>query len=245
MSSILQDDPTSSPVSSEMLPAGAPVVPERPAATPRLFRLHSLTYREIRRRLYHMLPGVLAFVLHVISHQDPVSATLQWILFGCCALIGLQILVSFRKIQRLGEGGGVAPVAGYTLSVLMTVLLFPGHLEIGLSVLTILAFGDGSATLFGLLLRGPRLPWNSAKSWSGLTAFILCGTLMTGWMYWGETHNAESLSAPVAFWYAVMLVLPAVTVSAFAESISSRINDNIRVGISAAVSMTAMHFLLR
>jgi dolichol kinase len=205
--------------------------------------IHSLTYREVRRRLYHMLPGCLAFLLHVVPHQDPVSTTLRWIIVGLCCVIGLQVFRSFRRIQRLGEGSGGSAVAGYSLSVLVAVLLFPQHLEIALSVLAILAFGDGSATLFGLLFRGPRLPWNHAKSWCGFVAFVICGTLLTGWIYWGETHNPEATNAPVTFLFAVMLVMPAVVLSALAESVQSRINDNIRVGVTAAVSVAAMHFL--
>lgn len=214
------------------------------SSAPAGWSIHRLTYREMRRRLVHMLPGCLAFVLHFVSHADPISVTMRWILVGCCAAIGLWILTSFRSIQRRGEGTGVAPVAGYSLSVLLTALLFPGHLEIALGVLAILAFGDGSATLFGLLFRGPRLPWNRAKSWSGLAAFLICGTLMAAWVYCGETHNPEALNAPVSFPLAVLIVFPAVAVSSLAESVRSPINDNIRVGITASLVLLASHFLI-
>jgi phytol kinase len=208
------------------------------------FGIHGLTHRETQRRLFHMLPGCLAFLLHVIPHADPVSVLMRWSIVTCCAVISITILSRFRKIQRLGEGTGAAPVAGYVLSVVLSALLFPGHLEIAMCVLGILAFGDGSATLFGLLLRGPRLPWNHSKSWSGLVAFMLCGTLMAGWIYWGETHNPRAANPSVTFAFALALVLPAVVVSAIAESVRSRINDNIRVGIAAAASIAAMHFML-
>lgn len=215
------------------------------AAPPERFGFRPLTYREMRRRFWHMSPGALAFALHYVSHADPISATLRWILVGFCAAIGSKIFLDFRKIQRQGEGTGTAPVAGYALSVLLSVLLFPRHLEIGLAVLTVLAFGDGSATLFGLMFRGRRLPWNSAKSWTGLMAFFGVGTLMTAWMYWGETHNAEAADPAVTFGTAVLLVAPAVIAAGLVESVKSQINDNVRVGVVAAAVMALTHFLFR
>lgn len=204
----------------------------------------SLSLREVRRRFWHMSPGVLAFALHFISHRDPISPTLQGIIVGCCVLIGLQILWRFRSIQRSHETGGTAAVAGYALSVMLTVVLFPQHLELGLSVLTILAFGDGSATLFGLLLRGPRLPWNRDKSWSGLAAFVTVGVLTTAWMYSGETRNPEGIDPVVSFGQAALLVGPAVIAAALAESVVSRVNDNVRVGIVAAVTLAVTHVVV-
>ena len=38
------------------------------------------------------------------------------------------------------------------------------------------------ATLSGLALRGPRLPWNPKKTWSGLVAFVLFGTAASAWV---------------------------------------------------------------
>lgn len=209
------------------------------------FTFHSLPSREVKRRFWHMAPGLLAFVLHAVSHADPISPTLRWIVIACCAGIGLKILLSFAGIQRRGEGKGFSAVAGYTLSVLLTIFLFPRHLEIGVAVLSVLAFGDGSATLLGLMFRGPRLPWNSHKSWSGFLAFIVVGTLMTAWIYCGETRNAESADVPVSFLTALLLVTPVVVASAFAESVRTKLNDNIRVGVVAAVTMSLMHFLFR
>jgi dolichol kinase len=204
----------------------------------------SLTLREIRRRFWHMAPGLLAFLLHAIPHRDPISPTLQWIIVGCCAAIGLRILMGFRHIQRSNEANGTAAVAGYVLSVLVTILLFPQQLELGLAVLAILAFGDGSATLFGLLIRGPRLPWNRAKSCSGLLSFVVVGSLMASWIYYGETHNPEGVDPAVTFVRALMLVSPAVIAAAIAESIDSRINDNVRVGIVASLVLAATHMIL-
>ena len=223
----------------------ATVVPHTAEPETARWEFRALPYREVRRRFWHMSPGLLPFGLHMVSHADPISPTLRGIIVGICVVLGMKILTGFRKIERLGEGSGASAVTGYALSVLLTVLLFPGHLEIGVAVLSVLAFGDGSATLFGLLVRGPRLPWNQAKSWSGLAAFIVVGSLMTAWIYCGETRNPEAIETSVSYLTALSLVTPAVVAAAFAESVRTRLNDNIRVGITASVTLAVMHFLFR
>lgn len=200
-----------------------------------------LPYREIKRRFWHMTPGVLAFGLLVVPHADPISPTLQLIILSCCLAIGIWMLLGFRQIQRRGEGTGLGAVGGYSLSVLGTIFLFPQHLEMGLSVLAILAFGDGSATLIGSVFRGPRLPWNSGKSWVGMLGFVVVGSLMAAWIYWGETHNLEASDPPVSIGMALFLTAPAVVAAAIAESLRSRINDNIRVGVVAVVALVLLH----
>jgi dolichol kinase len=203
--------------------------------------IQALPYRELKRRFWHMSPGVLAFGLLVFPHADPISPTLQLIILTCCLAIGIRILLGFRQIQRRGEGAGLGAVGGYSLSVLGTVFLFPRHLELGLAVLAILAFGDGSATLLGSVFRGPRLPWNSGKSWIGMLGFVVVGSTMAAWIYWGETHNLEASDPPVSFEMALFLTAPAVVAAAIAESLRSRINDNIRVGVVAAVALVLLH----
>ena len=200
-----------------------------------------LTYRELKRRFWHMCPGLLACGLLFVSHADPISPTLRWIVVSCGVLIAARILQGFRQIQRQGEGAGLAAVGGYSLSVLLTVFLFPRHLELGLAVLSILAFGDGSATLVGLALRGPRLAWNRAKSWSGFVAFVGIGSFATSLIYWRETLNPEASDPAVSWLQALWLTSPAVIAAAIAESIRSRINDNIRVGVVAAVTLVLLH----
>lgn len=223
--------------------ATTPVRAVSPASLPNRLAFRALPYREIRRRFWHMSPGLLALLLQLFPHRDPISPTLQAIILGCVAVIAGRIFLGFRQIQRLGESGGAAAVAGYSLSVLLTILAFPNDLELGLAVLSILAFGDGSATLIGLSLRGPVLPWNPAKSWSGLFGFIAVGSLMTAWIYWGETHNLEAQTPGVSFATALCLTMPAVIVAALFESLRSRINDNVRVGVVSAVTLALLHTL--
>lgn len=200
---------------------------------------------ELRRRLWHMAPGLLPFVLWPVPHQDPLSATL----LGLVAVAGLGLAAGvyfgYHLIRRseLDREQRTA-VLGYLLSVLAMIFLFPSAPEMGMAVLAVLAFGDGSATLGGIWLAGPKLPWNRRKTWSGLASFVLVGTAMAATVYWGESNNPENLTKGVHPLMAILCTLPAVILSAIAESIPSRVNDNIRVGVVSSVMVLCMHTLL-
>ncbi|MGH7130100.1 MAG: hypothetical protein ACREIV_16125, partial [Planctomycetaceae bacterium] len=136
-------------------------------------------------------------------------------------------------------------VAGYAGSVLATLLIFPAHAELGLAVLAVLAFGDGSATLGGMLIGGPRLPWNRAKTVSGLVSFLLVGGATASLVYWGEVYfNPESDTPPVTLGTALLCGFAAAGVSAVAESLPMRLNDNVRVGVTAAATVAVVHALV-
>lgn len=201
---------------------------------------------ELRRRLWHMAPGLLPFVLWFFPHSDPMSPRLRTIVILIAVVLATSIYRRFRMIARHEElDDGTVAVFGYAGSVLAAVLLFPAHIELGLTVLGIVAFGDGSATLGGLLLDGPRLPWNREKTWAGLLTFLLIGTPMAALIFWGEPyHNPEALGTPVAFSTALICAGAAVLASAISESLPSRVNDNLRVGVTAAVALAVLQSVM-
>lgn len=200
---------------------------------------------EVRRRIWHMAPGLLPFLLWPIPHTDPLSTTLQLIMIGIGVVLASWIFFGFRHIARNGSiSDRLGGVGGYAGSVLAMLLLFPAHAELGLTVLGVLAFGDGSATIGGLLLRGPTLPWNRNKTWSGLLTFLLIGTPMAALIYWGESNNLLAIQEGVSFPTALLIGGGTVLAAAIAESLASRINDNIRVGIVSAVAVAVLHGIL-
>ena len=195
--------------------------------------------RELKRRLWHMVPGLLPFVLWVLPHTDPLTP--GWLLYLAMNCISLAIAGCYfsRTFSRPMERNCRCSSIGYSMLVMVAVLLIPGQLEIGMAVFAIIAFGDGSATLGGLLLKGPALPWNRHKTWAGSLCFLLGGIPMATLYYWGESRPGVSWN------FALLCAGTAAVVSAFAESVSSRINDNIRVGITALLMMVVMNqFLL-
>lgn len=196
-----------------------------------------LDEREVRRRIWHILPGFLPFILWLIPHRDPISWDLKGAILGVVAVLAAWVYLRFREIRRTGERDQrVAAVLGYSLSIVTAMFCFQAHAEISFTVLALLAFGDGCATLGGLLFGGARLPWNRNKTVSGLLSFITCGTLMGGVIYWGEANPKVPLAT------AMLVAGTAAVVSALAESLPSKINDNIRVGICAVLATAAAHW---
>lgn len=202
--------------------------------------------QELRRRVWHMAPGLLPFVLWAIPHADPLSPTIQLIFVGIFLTLTGLLFWNWSRVARVGDGHGdrVAAIYGYACSVLLTLFLFPAHAECGLAVLGVLAFGDGSATLLGKLIGGPRLPWNPAKSVAGLFGFLLVGLPMTALIYWGESHNLEAAGTPATVVQAVVIAAAGVCAGAVAESVRSRINDNLRVGFAAAAAIVSAHSVM-
>ena len=198
-----------------------------------------LSRRELRRRMWHMLPGLIPFLLWPIKHSDPLSPTLKLIILAVAAVVAGSIYVKFRYVSRDNSENRSEAVLGYLMSVLGSLLLFPAHPEIGFAVLAVLAFGDGSATFGGLVFPSRSLPWNDDKTVSGMFSFILMGTIMASVIYWGEAN-------PGVDWRSAFLIAaPTSICAAIAESLPVRLNDNVRVGIVAAiVAPIAQYFVL-
>ena len=195
---------------------------------------------EMRRRAHHILPGFLPLLLWVIPHPHP------WIVTSVVAalIVGAAFVtfVRFHCIKRGSEGRNdcIVAVVGYAGSILVTLLLFAPHVEVAFLVLGVLAFGDGSATLGGMLFGGRRLPWNPQKTIVGTACFLFIGTPMAAVLYLGEARSPLGRSPLVAGWLLFRIRpllrsrLPSQwwrrAQAAIAESLPSRTNDNLRVG---------------
>lgn len=202
-----------------------------------------LDAQELRRRIWHMAPGLLPFLLWIIPHKDPLSPLINWIFIGIFLVLTGLLFRNWSRVARdgVGKDDRAAAIFGYAGSVLLTLFLFPAHAEIGLTLLAVLAFGDGSATLVGKLIGGPRLPWNDAKSVSGFIGFLLVGLPFAALIYWGESHNPQGLNPSATALQATLVAAAGVVGGAIAESIRSPINDNVRVGLASATALVVAH----
>jgi dolichol kinase len=194
-----------------------------------------LTPHEWRRRLIHMSPGLLPVLLPLIPHPDPLAMYSRIILLTLIGGMSLFALKREALFRRNGERGWATSVISYGVITLTLLLALPAQPEIGMAVTMIIAFGDGSATLAGMLFRGRRLPWNRDKSWVGLAAFLLCAIPLATLVYWAEARPGVALSL------AATCVAPAVLMAALAESLPLKINDNIRVGVTAGLTILLTH----
>lgn len=193
---------------------------------------------EFRRRLWHFTPGGLALLGTFIPHDEPVAV---WVLVATavfCACLATLAWRSCRLFQRPEESSCLMSILGYAAGIVPLFLLFPSQPELALTVAGVIAFGDGSATLFGLLFGQAKLPWNHKKTWVGLTAFVLAALPMAALIYW------LGAIPPIGGSIVLACVVPTVLGAALVESLPHRLNDNIFVSCSAAAIVIAMHGFL-
>jgi dolichol kinase len=204
--------------------------------------------QETRRRLLHATTGLLPFVLWVVPHDPPSSVRFLSIIGGLIVTLAAVAYYQFGRVLRTAERGRdvMGAVFGYATVVLVTMLLCPRHVELAFAALAVLAFGDGSATLGGLLMRGRRLPWNPRKSIFGTLCFVLVATPLAALIYWGQAHDAyETAAVPhVGFRMALLGALAAAGAAALVESLPVKSNDNLRVGTTAAVVLVMFQYLV-
>jgi dolichol kinase len=184
-----------------------------------------------------MVPGLLPFVFTSIPHEDPLSSLDKGIVIAATLALTVFIYYSRPRIARAGESHWAARVLSYPATVLATLLLFPAQPEFAAVVVVVLAFGDGSASLAGLWIGGPRLPWNSGKRWAGTLAFVVFAAPLAAIAYWREAHPA------VSWVHAGICGASAALVGTVAESWPAHLNDNLRVGVAAAVTVVLVDAL--
>jgi farnesol kinase len=184
-----------------------------------------------------MLPGVLPFVLAAVPHPDPLDTVSLGVVTAICVVLTTVFLLLHRFVRRPGEHNFLSTTLSYPGTILLTLLLFPDHAEFAGVVVTILALGDGSAYLVGKRFGKQRLPWNTEKSWLGSIAFVAVSAPIATLAYWLEAANP---TVPLAM--AAVCGFSAAFAGAIAESLPSRITDNLRVGLAASLAVVATHF---
>src|SRR5438552_8091645 len=132
-----------------------------------------------------------------------------------------------KRVAR-HERGYDFGIVMYPIAVCLLIIVFRDRIEIAGAVWAILAFGDGFATLAGKAIRGPRLPWNSDKTWSGFAAFIAFGFV-------GAEYAYRFLGGTTPEIVSVTLIACAIV-----ESLPLRIDDNFTVPLAGAAVMAAL-----
>ncbi len=205
---------------------------------------------ELLRKSIHIGVGGFALLLRWLDPWQAALLALAALLFNLFLLHRL----TRRRLLRTPEAerGFSVGIVLYPAVVLALIVVFHRRLELAAAVWGLLAFGDGMAAVAGLLLRGPRLPWNAAKSWPGFVAFVLYGTAASAFLIrWTQAAVLDAARAgaaePVRHVGASFLVLrgadaviaeplwlllgcfSAALAAAFAESLDSGVDDNLAV----------------
>ena len=197
-------------------------------------RLHS---GEVWRKAYHISAGLMAFGVPFLNWQ-----TMAALMFGAC-------LMNWKVLPRLGgrsmwraperTQGYSLGLTLYPLAIGVLCLLFRAEQWRTVAVWGVLAFGDGMSSLVGMTVGGPRLPWNLRKSWSGLAAFVLFGTLGAAvLMSWVELLSLRAWASLPVLGTALLLA----AICAVVESLPINVDDNVSI---PAVGALIIAFLSR
>jgi uncharacterized protein (TIGR00297 family) len=197
---------------------------------------------EVLRKSVHIGMGGFALLLRFLTPAQAAlcaGVALGFNLFVMHRLTGHALLRHSEKPRGYSLG-----IALYPAAVLALIVVFRNRLELAAAAWGLMAFGDGMAGLFGATLRGPKLPWNAAKTWAGFTAFVLWGTAASSFLLrftqqgaldapksWiGPSFLAVGTQGPhVEPTFLIVGCLAASIVAAFAESLPTGIDDNFLV----------------
>jgi len=189
------------------------------------------------RALVHMSMLVFAFLLPFITWQKAAMLALLALLFNIFLLPHLG--ADFRKRPTDARDSNLwTGIVLYPSSVLVLILFYRHQIHIAASVWAILALGDGVAAVAGQTLRGPALPWNREKSWSGFFGFVAAATMgayaLTRWTAPEmDVQNVLAVSVATAI------------VGAAVESVPMRLDDNISVPLVCGAFMYCAYFIDR
>jgi len=191
----------------------------------------TLDATEAKRKAVHVGMASFALLLRWLDWRGAALAALAAFAFNALVLPRLGGRSLFRADDR--ARGFPVGILLYPLVVLALVLLFRDRLHLAAAGWGFLAFGDGFATLAGVTLGGPRLPWNPRKSWSGFAGYVVFGSL-----------GAAALSsfvagrAPAAVELAAFLL--AGVAGAAVESLPSELDDNLVPPLAAAGALALL-----
>lgn len=185
----------------------------------------SLPRREISRQLVHFAMGLFAFALAFLTRPQAI------VMAGIALLGNLLVLPRLRWTRPLFRPGEVrwGGIVLYPVVVLLLVALFP-YPVVPAGAWSILAAGDAASGLVGGGVGGRTLPYHSRKTWAGSLAFIIAATA------WSTFVLTIAFEPPFASVLAVCAV--ASVGAALVESLPIPIDDNLSVGIVAALLLT-------
>ncbi len=214
---------------------------------------------EFPRKLMHVGMGAFALLLRWLAPWQAILMAAVALVLNSFFLHTLTRRALLRPSER--ASGFSRGVVIYPAILLLIFIVFRSRLELAAGVWALLAVGDGMATLSGLAFRGPRLAWNRKKTWSGLVTFVLFGTVASAWIIrWVQRAGTWTLGgslvpdglltlggsdtsgrigdaflasggAPESLWFLVIGCLVAATAASLAESLDTKMDDNILVPV--------------
>ena len=201
---------------------------------------------ELQRKALHIAMGGFALLLRWLSPWQAVACAgvaLGFNLFLLRRLTGDRFLRERERVSGVPLG-----IVLYPAAVLGLLVAFHRRLELAAGTWGLLAVGDGMATVTGITLRGPRLPWNREKSWSGSLAFVLWGSaaaaFLVRWVQRGALSGGGAWVGDSFLREDGLALLPACMLvgaaAALAESLRTGIDDNLLVPVVGGSALAAL-----
>lgn len=189
-----------------------------------------LPREEVLRKAVHVGMSGFALLLRTLTWWQAALAAGVALLANVALLprAAPHVLRMEERARRFSVG-----IALYPLIVLLLIITFRRNLQFAAAGWGYLAFGDGFATLCGLTLGGPRLPWNPKKSLSGFVGYLVFGTLGAALLY---GFVAARIPSP---WELACLAVAAV-IGAAVESLPSELDDNVLPPLVAAAALALL-----
>jgi len=177
----------------------------------------TLTRAEAARKALHIGMAGFALLLPELSWGTAMAAAGFACLFNVFVLP--RVTPYFLRKEE-GERGFSLGIALYPLAVLVLLILFRRNLPVAAAGWGYLAFGDGFASLCGMSVGGPRLPWNFRKTFSGFLGYVVFGSLGASFLYGFLSSRIPSFSE-------LICLFAGAVAGAAIESLPSELDDNI------------------
>jgi uncharacterized protein (TIGR00297 family) len=178
------------------------------------------------RKIVHISMLSFALLLPFLTWVEAAGAALAALAFNLVILPRLELDLG-KQAAVEGESRPVqwTGIVAYPVAVLVLILLFGRRMEVVGAVWAIMALGDGFASVAGESLRGPALPWNPGKTWSGFAAFIAAGTL-------GSFALARWIDPSLAEMKVLLVCAATAVLGAVVETVPIGLDDNISVPLA-------------
>lgn len=183
------------------------------------FRIHK-KFDEMPRQVVHAIIGLFVIGIAIVFGFEVaklmvLSGLIVGIGLSVARFVGMKISIVEQVLsyfERPGFFGGYGAIA-YFSGMLFCLSYFPGML--GLYILYLLAVCDAAATIFGKTHGKFQLPYNRAKSFEGLFAFL-------------------AFALPVVA-LGHSPIVPVVLIAAVLETVDLGIDDNVLVPLAGFV----------
>jgi dolichol kinase len=187
---------------------------------------------EVLRKTAHAGVGFFALLYGVLPPAACLGLALLALAHNVFLLPRYARVLWREPDHRRGYSPGVI---AYSVTLVLLSAVYWNRPDVGAAGWGVLAFGDGMASLAGGFLRGPKLPWNDEKSWSGFIAFFLFASAAS-FLLSSFVRSRVAALPPSSTEQILLASLVAAMVGAVVESLPLPFDDNLTAPLAASAA---------